>query len=436
MRVAARLVACFALLGPTPAIAYPPPASSTLYGHLTSNATFTLSAPGPIYDIVGDLYVDPGVVLTIEPGVTVRFAANQDVTHGGSWPGLVELWIDGTLIADATSGDSIRFVSSNGGSAEWGDVEFAPNGSVLRRCALRNGIRGILGSGFVAENCSISALNTCFELTSPSVTINNCVIADAFRSILAVGGPHTLTNLQITSTREGVYLGPNVDGGTAGVPGGIFRNVTLRGPGVFPGWAVPCCATGLVIFSGWSTAPPNPSAPVPVDVSGYYTGVILGGGTATNVLSHDNVVGLQFGGGDGSVPSGAPGSGANYCTIALNSGTGVNAESGSGGSVRNSIVALSGGSGFQSDLCAGIQVDYCNVWANNGGCPVVGANNSSSDPMFVDSGAGNFRLAANSPVRNWSDSGGQVGAYGPGIGGATVGRSATWGSIRALYGRR
>src|SRR5262249_50092983 len=61
-------------------------------------------------------------------------------------------------------------------------------------------------------------------------------------------------------------------------------------------------------------------------------------------------------------------------------------------------------------------VDYTDSW-NNGtnftGMP-LGPNTASFNPFFVNSPADDYRLAANSIFKNYSVSGGEIGAYGPG----------------------
>src|SRR5262245_24905128 len=80
-----------------------PAISNQLFGFITTNTVLTYASPGPIYDVLGDLVVNPGVALTIEPGVTLRFASNQDILQGGDYPALTEIDVRGSLIADASS---------------------------------------------------------------------------------------------------------------------------------------------------------------------------------------------------------------------------------------------------------------------------------------------------------------------------------------------
>ena len=74
-------------------------------GPLTSNTTFVNTE---VQNIVGAVDVEPGVTLTIQPGTVVQF-------NGGT-----SLTVDGTLLAQGTTGDKIVFTSVNDNSAEGG----------------------------------------------------------------------------------------------------------------------------------------------------------------------------------------------------------------------------------------------------------------------------------------------------------------------------
>src|SRR5256885_5347022 len=75
-------------------------AQTNVSGGIYTNTTWTL-ANSP-YIVVDTVVVFPGVTLTIEPGVTVKFANNKKITIR-----------QGTLIAIGTSSDSITFTSNS-----------------------------------------------------------------------------------------------------------------------------------------------------------------------------------------------------------------------------------------------------------------------------------------------------------------------------------
>jgi hypothetical protein len=89
--------------------AYDGVATPVLAGHLFTNTVLTQA--GSPYDVVGDLTIERGVTLTIEPGTTLRFAAQSDLMGAGLQTTACELRVEGVLVADGTLSLPIRFVS-------------------------------------------------------------------------------------------------------------------------------------------------------------------------------------------------------------------------------------------------------------------------------------------------------------------------------------
>jgi len=116
-------------------------AQTNVSGYILTNTTWTL-ANSP-YIVTGNILVNNGVTLTIEPGVTVKF----DTTKS--------LQIDGELIAIGTAQNRITFTatSSNPVKGSWGRIQFSPtstdavfdtagnyvSGSILKYCDIRYG---------------------------------------------------------------------------------------------------------------------------------------------------------------------------------------------------------------------------------------------------------------------------------------------------------
>ena len=80
-------------------------------GHITSDTTWN---PVDTYRVIDDTYVDPGVTLTIEPGVRVEFADD------------FSLYVDGSLGAVGTESDPILFTSSRSSPipGAWNTISF------------------------------------------------------------------------------------------------------------------------------------------------------------------------------------------------------------------------------------------------------------------------------------------------------------------------
>ena len=91
----------------------PPPASNVLYGFYFSNFTLTAASPGPNYYVIGDVFIQPGVRMTVEPGVTVLFSANFDSLNGGDYFNDSEIICEGEIRSIGTESDSIIFTSDS-----------------------------------------------------------------------------------------------------------------------------------------------------------------------------------------------------------------------------------------------------------------------------------------------------------------------------------
>lgn len=90
-------------------------------GSISVDTTWTC-AESP-YIVVGDVFVENGVTLTIEPGVTVEFKNDTTLT------------INGTIMAQGDETDMITFTSNNSNpqSGDWEGIEFnyAGSGSII-----------------------------------------------------------------------------------------------------------------------------------------------------------------------------------------------------------------------------------------------------------------------------------------------------------------
>jgi hypothetical protein len=343
--------------------------TSQLYGFISINTTLTYASPGPTYDVLGDVVVNPGVTLTVQPGVTLRFAANHDTLQGGDYMNRAELLIRGTLACDASAGDSIRFVSSGtGATAEWGQIKVESNGSATLR------------------KVAISGATSAVVLFGPA-TLENVAISNSAVGVYAYGGPVTLSRLVLSDVGDGIYFL-----GTGGIHECIIHGV---GTGM-----------GLYLGNGASTAPADSTHPIPTEVAGFNYGVR--GVAASNLVVHHNQYGFYV---DNAMAM-------NYCTSVSNT-FGVYSPYPASGPVLvyNSIVA-SGTYGIRSEwVGTPWYVDYTDTWnnsANYNGQISVGPNTASFNPFFVDPGSNDYRLAANSIFKGSSNSSGEIGAYGPG----------------------
>jgi subtilisin family serine protease len=159
------------------------------YGHIITDVTWYNDI-----ELIGDVIVDPGVTLTIKPGVVVTFLANSDAAGGGANNSKAELIVEGKMIADGADSDRIIFQSSIGGSSidDWYGIVFASGSSddsILNNCIVNN--------AYIGVDCSASP------------TIKNCHISyNSYAGIRCSGNSQAvITNTEITNNGNGSSVG-------------------------------------------------------------------------------------------------------------------------------------------------------------------------------------------------------------------------------------
>jgi hypothetical protein len=145
-------------------------ASTPISGVVTSNTVWTWeSSP---YVLTGDLTVNSGVTLTIEPGVIVDFGART-------------LRVDGALIAQGTSANKVLFLS---------------NGYSNQKIELR-------GSGSIIDNVIISSVPVIISDSSPTIS-NSYITSNSAEPITVNGGAPTISNnvIKFSATADGIHV--------------------------------------------------------------------------------------------------------------------------------------------------------------------------------------------------------------------------------------
>jgi len=345
----------------------PPPPTNKLYGFVNSNTTLTLAAPGPVYYVVGDLIINPGVTLTVEPGVTVRFAANRDTLGGGDYPGLTELRVRGHLVAQGTVADSIRFLSTNDGFAEWGQIRVEAGADLVLRHVVLKGAQ--VGLNYLSPS----------PLVVADMLVKDCSVA-----MYVLDGTLTARWITAVNCTHGLLIGAVT---------GSIQTCSLSGTG---------SGTGLSIGPGIDTTPPDTGTVVPTVVSGFAFGVVASSASIRNIVALRNGVGFR-----GDAPSAIT-----YCTAAQN-GTGFEVW----GSLTNSIAA-SNSTGIRNNPCLAAVVDFVDSWANGSNlvnnCGSISVSHYESfNPFFLNPSVDDFRLGEGSIFESFGSTGGQIGAYGP-----------------------
>jgi len=349
--------------------------------------------------VLGDVIVNPGVTLTIEPGVTLRFAANHDTLNGGDFTNLAELRIRGILACDASSGDSIRFVSAGTGSGEWGQIKIEGTGSAtFRTVSISGATYGVVLLGPVTlEGVSLRATTMGVQAWA-TCSMTDVVIADAALGVQVRSGSHTFLRLMLSNVTNGILFD---DTGASGT----IRECVIHG--CYP---VTHGGIGLLLSGGVSTAPADSTQPIPTEVAGFENGVrnyVGGGVTVRNLVVRNTYDGILL---DFAAT-------VSYCTVVGNSNNGIFANSPTM-LVYNSIVASNGYRGIASQNNNPNSVaDYTDSWSNGGAnCfdITAGVNTASFSPFFVNPAVNDYHLAASSIFKNYSVSRGEIGAYGPG----------------------
>jgi len=167
-------------------------AQTTASGSISANTTWTkVNSP---YIVTGNILVNSGIILTIEPGVTIKFNS------------LKSIQISGTLIAQGTATDSIIFTSNTTNTADaWGYIYFS---STSTDADFENDIYGKYLSGSILEYCGIHYAggatvenNAALRLDGAHPFINHCTISDnGSRGIIAynLNGELKITHSLIT----------------------------------------------------------------------------------------------------------------------------------------------------------------------------------------------------------------------------------------------
>lgn len=169
------------VLPPTSSTAIPAFASTTVSGVIGADTTWTLgNSP---YIVTGNVLVNSGVRLTIEPGVMVKFDAGKSIQ------------INGELVARGASNNLIIFTSNTSATpASWGYIFF--NGSVS---ATYDGAGNYL-SGSALEYCTAEygggGVNAIVQVSNSSPLINHCTIQSSGGVGLSLNG---VTSARVTN---------------------------------------------------------------------------------------------------------------------------------------------------------------------------------------------------------------------------------------------
>ncbi len=208
-----------------------------LEGTLSSNATLAkrdVAGINNIAYIFDNLTISPNAILTIDPGVVIKFS---------NWYNGIT--VQGALVAKGTPSQKIVFTSfkddSNGGDTnndgnsgvpgkgDWSDIDFnsssADSLNVMRNCIFRYG-----GSGYNAGNYTYGII----RVFNANAVIDSCMLEHSATSAFGVfGSAHptfsndTLTNINSTPVSMSMFSAPTFSNIVA-------LNVGLMALGIIP----------------------------------------------------------------------------------------------------------------------------------------------------------------------------------------------------------
>ncbi len=372
------------------------------FGQLSGSLSGNIG-PG-IYHVIGDISVESGDSLTLQPGTTFHF------------DGYYQFEIYGTLLAEGTETDSIFFTTDTLSNPDrWRVLEFRSftnSGGQLAYCVIQ----------FAYNPNGVGAV-CCNTNSSPSFT--NCTISDNITmnggGVYCGSSSPTFTNCTISGNSADVCGGGVGCGGSQCTP--VFTNCILsgnsaghRGGGVYCSWYSSPTFTNCRI-SGNSAGVYGGGVRCEDGFSGSFTNCVISGNTAND-----------YGGGVHCEHSSLT---FTNCTITGNSATywsGVYCYA-SSPTFNSTIIAHGWGSGsIYFDGSSGSQFEYCDIFDNWGvhigfkdGNPAHGPSsigelvttntnddscdaymNIFLDPMFVNPGE-DFHLDDYSPCIGAAD---------------------------------
>ncbi|OGK05602.1 MAG: hypothetical protein A2W80_17895 [Candidatus Riflebacteria bacterium GWC2_50_8] len=323
----------------------------------------------------GDLIVPAGRTMSIEPGVTIRFS-NIDEGQAGYRPEICELIVEGTLLAEGSLTEPIRFISAAAlaGKTDWDGIRMVPgaaqNQSILRHLVISGAEKGltVYNGDYQIENVTVRYCQTGIALQGASGTaLLDMTFEDCDSSFRAESTYNcSLENVRVRGGQTGLSLAGNSDFSLTKFDVRNVREVAVR----VVDRSLPRLRNGLL--------------------QSMKTGLLIGG------CSGDH----QY--------------------ITVDAANGVIIDGADVQNLKNCIVVnrQQPGAGYGIDeKTLGRSYVYNNIYGflqATRNCDQLGAPIINADPQFVGGSASEFdyNLKADSPLVSASDRNGQLGAYG------------------------
>ncbi|MBL7190260.1 right-handed parallel beta-helix repeat-containing protein [bacterium] len=332
------------------------------------------------YIVYGDISVNAGTTLTIEPGVRVWFMGD-----------LINFEIQGTLIAEGTETIHISFTPYLPTYTSWQYLYFNgffANNSSLRWCDFSQGIRGV-----TLDQASISIAHCTFtdcqwqgfysnnsSFTFDSCTVQYCGSGAGSSGIVAKNGsPHIRGNIVTYNADRGMYLKWLSNGEVT------YNECTYNGT---DGFFIDSCNTAVIKYN---TAAFNLNNGIYIDNSGL--------GYSPVDISYNLIYGNCYNG----IRAWYSGIMIINNTIHMN-GT-ANMYDGltmyeTNATIYNNIIDSNANYGIYALASSAPAMGYNNVWANTVDYFGIAASltDLSEDPLYEDPASFNFNLQDISPM--------------------------------------
>ena len=385
--------------GLAPYTEQPTALATNVCGTLTSNTNWTLAASP--YVATCDVVVNPGVTLTIDPGVVVKFADYY-----------TDLWVYGTLIADGTPNARITFTSVNDHSAggatgtgnpapnDWSSLRFVDgsSGSVLDNAIVRYGGGDWYESVYIQTRNISFTNNTIIRSGENGLRLDN-VLPAALTGNSFISNTNSAVWAPLNNNGDSIVLSGNSASGNQlngfVTAGSISGNVTWDGDDTFP-------------FIAWEDVAVNPNASLTLTpgtilkFNDFYDdlwvyGRLIADTTANAPIYFTSLKDDSVGGdsnSDGSASSPAPN---DWSSLRFT-------DSSSGSTLDNAIVRYAGGDWYESVYIQTRSITFTNNLITRSGEVALKLDNVLPPALTNNSFLSNTTFAVWAPLTNNGDS--------------------------------
>ena len=209
------------------ALPYTSDATPQLVGTLWESRTLT-AAESP-YTVPGDLTVAPAVVLTIQPGVTLRFATS-DLMGSGENTSESELRVFGRVMAVGAEGQEIVFDGAGSGADAWYGVRLYGTGSsTFDRVSIGEASYALYQASPASHTLQRSTLHTsgyglyvaAGAMVADAITVHGC----AYRGVYVLASAGLTLTSSLVRNNSGYGVEVVQDAGTTADT--VLRQVTV-----------------------------------------------------------------------------------------------------------------------------------------------------------------------------------------------------------------